>query len=212
MDSQQPDLPVNAVEQYRRLAASYDRHMWFARGTHREAVARLDLDPGQVVVDVACGTGLNFQRILEGIGPTGRLIGIDVSPEMLAIARGKVEAAAWDNVTLVEASAEDAALSVQADALLFAFAHDVLRSPQALDNLLGQARPGARVVAAGGKWPPRWAVPVHAYVRFQAPPYVTTMEGFDRPWTLLAERVRDLEVRPRSLGGAYIAWGHAPPA
>lgn len=83
----------------------------------------------------------------------------------------------------------------------------MLRSPEALDHLLAQARPDARVVAAGGKWPPGWAVPVHAYVRFQAPRYVTTMEGFDRPWTLLAERVRDLQVKDRSLGGAYVAWG-----
>ena len=199
---------MNAVEQYRHLAEGYDRHMWFARGTHREAVKRLDLSPGQVVVDVACGTGLNFERIREGIGPSGRLIGIDISPEMLAIARHKVEQAGWDNVTLLEAGAEEAALPAEADALLFSFTHDVLRSPAALDNLLSQARSCARVVAAGGKWPPRWAVPVHAYVRWQAPRFVTTMEGFDRPWTLLAERLADLEIRPRSLGGAYVAWGH----
>jgi ubiquinone/menaquinone biosynthesis C-methylase UbiE len=196
-----------AIEQYRGAAAGYDRHMWFARGTHREAVARLDLQPGQVVVDVACGTGLNFEGIEKGIGPGGRLIGVDLSPEMLALARERVEARGWRNVTLVEAAAEDAELPAAPDALLFAFAHDVLRSPAALDSLLGAARPGARVVAAGGKWPPRWAVPVHAYVRLQAPRYVTTMEGFDRPWTLLAERVRGLEVRARSLGGAYVAWG-----
>ncbi|MGH2838447.1 MAG: class I SAM-dependent methyltransferase [Thermoleophilaceae bacterium] len=207
--SQGPDRE-RAVEQYRRTAASYDRHMWFARGTHGEAVARLELEPGQVVLDVACGTGLNFDGIQERIGPGGRLIGLDLSPDMLAIARRRVEAAGWGNVTLVEAAAEDAALPAAPDALLFAFTHDVLRSPAALDNLLAGAGPGARVVSAGGKWPPRWAVPVHAYVRFQAPRYVTTMEGFDRPWTLLAERVRDLEVKQRSLGGAYVAWGQAP--
>ena len=200
---------MSATEKYRDLAKSYDRHMWFARGTHREAVARLELEPGQVVVDVACGTGLNFARIRDRIGPSGHLIGIDLSPEMLAIARGKVEAAGWDNVTLIEAPAEDATLPASADALLFAFAHDVLRSPAALDNLFASTRSGGRVVAAGGKWPPRWAVPVHAYVRFQAPRYVTSMEGFDRPWTLLAERVGDLEVKARSLGGAYVAWGQA---
>ena len=198
---------MNAVEKYRSLAAGYDRHMWVARGTHREAVRRLELRPGQVVADIACGTGLNFAQILERTGPGGRLIGVDISPEMLAVARGKVDAANWDNVTLVEAPAEEAQLTAQADAMLFAFSHDVLRSPAALDNLLGQARPGARVVAAGGKWPPRWAAPVHAYVRLQAPRYVTTMEGFDRPWTLLADRLQEFEVKPRSLGGAYVAWG-----
>ena len=200
---------ARAVQQYRRAAASYDRHMWFARGTHREAVERLELEPGQVVLDVACGTGLNFSRIEAGIGPDGHLIGLDLSPEMLALARARVEAAGWHNVTLVEAAAEEAELPGAPDALLFSFAHDVLRSPAALDNLLQTARSGARVVAAGGKWPPRWAVPVHAYVRFQAPRFVTTMEGFDRPWTLLAERVTGLQVEGRSLGAAYIASGQS---
>jgi SAM-dependent methyltransferase len=200
---------ARALEQYRRAAASYDRHMWFARGTHREAVRRLQLSPQQVVVDVACGTGLNFEAIEERIHPSGRLIGLDLSPEMLAVARGRVEAAGWTNVTLIEAAAEQAELPGAPDALLFSFAHDVLRSPAALDNLLSQVRSESQVVAAGGKWPPRWAVPVHAYVRLQAPRYVTTMEGFDRPWTLLAERVRDLHVKERSLGAAYVASGQS---
>ena len=198
---------ARALEQYRHAARGYDRHMWFARGTHREAVARLELEPGQVVLDVACGTGLNFEAIEAGIGPDGHLIGLDLSPEMLAVARERVEAAGWRNVTLVQAAAEDASLPAAPDALLFSFAHDVQRSPAALDNLLAAARPGARVVAAGGKWPPRWIVPVHAYVRWQAPRFVTTMEGFDRPWSLLAERVPGLRVRQRSLGGAYVAYG-----
>lgn len=204
--SERPDQR-RALEQYRRAAPGYDRHMWFARGTHREAVEQLDLQPGQTVLDVACGTGLNFEQVEAGIGEDGRLVGIDLSPEMLAAARARVAAAGWKSVALIEAAAEDARLPHPVDALLFSFAHDVLRSPAALDNLLAAARPGARVVAAGGKWPPRWLVPVHAYVRWQAPRYVTTMEGFDRPWTLLAERVDGLEIRPRSLGGAYVAWG-----
>ena len=198
---------ARALEQYRHAAARYDRHMWFARGTHREAVERLELEPGQVVLDVACGTGLNFEAIERRIGASGHLIGLDLSPAMLALARERVEAAGWQNATLVEAAAEDADVPGEADAVLFAFTHDVLRSPAALDNLLPRARSGARVVAAGGKWPPRWMVPVHAYVSVQAPRFVTTMEGFDRPWTLLAERVRGLEVKQRSFGAAYVAWG-----
>ena len=206
--SSKPDR-TRALEQYRRAAPRYDRHMWFARGTQREAVGRLELEPGQVVLDVACGTGLAFEAIQQRIGPGGRLIGLDLSPEMLAHARERSENAGWDNVTLVESAAEDAHVPGEPDAILFSFAHDVLRSPAALDNLLGSARPGARGVAAGGKWPPRWAGPVHAYVRFQAPHFVTTLEGFDRPWTLLAERLSGLQVEERSLGGAYVAWGQA---
>ena len=85
--------------------------------------------PGEVILDVGCGTGLNFAAIEEGIGPQGRLIGIEPCPEMLALARERVEDSGWRNVTLVAAAAEDAAVPATADGALFCGVHDVMRSP-----------------------------------------------------------------------------------
>src|SRR4029453_8831144 len=70
----------------------------------------------------------------------------------LAAARDRAEAAGWENVTLLEAPAEDATASGPVDAVLFAFTPDVTRSPKALANVLGQVRPGGRLAAAGPKW------------------------------------------------------------
>jgi demethylmenaquinone methyltransferase/2-methoxy-6-polyprenyl-1,4-benzoquinol methylase len=42
------------------------------------------LTAGETVIDVACGTGLTFALIEDLIGPDGRVIGMDLSPEMLA--------------------------------------------------------------------------------------------------------------------------------
>ena len=53
----------------------------------REAVAQLRLEPGNTVLDIACGTGLNFPFIEAGIGPEGLLIGLDYSTGMLAKAQ-----------------------------------------------------------------------------------------------------------------------------
>src|SRR5215218_6816860 len=115
---------------YRGLAAGYDRSTaWLEPYRHR-AVSQLRLRPGDVVVDVGCGTGLSFEPIQAAIGPGGRLIGIEPSPEMLAIARARVEEAGWDNVTLLEAGAEEAVILGPADAALFAFTHDVAQSPE----------------------------------------------------------------------------------
>ena len=47
-----------------------------------ERVALLDLQPGDVAVDVASGTGLSFPLLMEAIGPTGRLIAIEHSAEI----------------------------------------------------------------------------------------------------------------------------------
>ncbi len=70
-----------------------------------EAVAQLRLEAGDVVLDVACGTGLNFPFVEAGIGPEGILIGLDYSSGMLAKARRKVKRKGWGNVRLIRADA-----------------------------------------------------------------------------------------------------------
>ncbi len=70
-----------------------------------EAVAQLRLEAGDVVLDVACGTGLNFPSVEAGIGAEGVLIGLDYSSGMLAKARRKVKRKGWGNVRLIRADA-----------------------------------------------------------------------------------------------------------
>jgi acyl dehydratase/ubiquinone/menaquinone biosynthesis C-methylase UbiE len=199
--------PASAL--YRGVAAGYDRSTaWLEPYRHR-AVSQLRLRPGDVVVDVGCGTGLSFEPIQAAIGPGGRLIGIEPSPDMLAIARARVEEAGWDNVTLLEAGAEEAVIPGPADAALFAFTHDVAQSPEALANVLGQLRPGGRMAAAGPKWS-AFAPQLNPLVWQVARQYVTTFEGFRRPWTELARAVPDLSVEEGFFGCVYVAWGRLP--
>src|SRR5260370_12957036 len=49
--------------------------------------ATANLRPGEVVVDLGCGGGLDVFLAAAKVGPTGRAIGIDMTPEMLARAR-----------------------------------------------------------------------------------------------------------------------------
>jgi ubiquinone/menaquinone biosynthesis C-methylase UbiE len=201
--------PSSARHLYRHLAGTYDlATAWLEPYRHR-AISELRLQPGEVVLDVGCGTGLSFRPILSAIGPEGRLVGVEPSPEMLARARARVEASGWPNVTLLEASAEDAAIPVQADAVLFAFTHDVVRSPAALANVLGQVRRGGRLAAAGPKWAPL-APPLNVAVWQVARQFVTTFEGFGRPWTRLEECVPRLRVEEAFFGCVYVAWGELP--
>jgi ubiquinone/menaquinone biosynthesis C-methylase UbiE len=165
------------------------------------------LTAGETVIDVACGTGLTFALIEDLIGPDGRVIGIDLSPEMLSQARERVAANGWRNVTLIESAIEDAAIPEVADAAVFVLTHDVLRSPEALGNVLAHVRPGGRIATAGGKRAPTWALPANLYLRYAMRRYTTTMEGFDRPWRILAALVPDLRVEQLLLGGAYVASG-----
>ena len=75
-----------------RSADMYDRIEWwtgFGRGPlyRRMVLERAGLKPGMQVLDVATGTGLVAREALKLIGPSGRLVGLDPSPGMLAEAR-----------------------------------------------------------------------------------------------------------------------------
>ena len=200
---------LSAPALYRRIAGSFDLSTAWLEPYRRRAVSQLRLQPGDVVLDVGCGTGMSFEPIQAAIGPGGRLIGIEPSPEMLGNARARVEAAGWENVTLLEARAEDAVVPGPVDAVLFAFTHDVVRSPKALANLLGQVRPGGRVVAAGPKWT-AVAPQLNPLVWQVASRFVTSFEGFRRPWAELERAVPGLTVEQACFGCVYLAWGDLP--
>jgi ubiquinone/menaquinone biosynthesis C-methylase UbiE len=98
-----PVNPKQALKKYRRNAPTYDHDYTYGKAEmlRQKTISLLHLKPGNVVLDVACGTGLSFPLIMQAIGPDGRLIGIEMSPEMLAIAHEKVNRQGWTNATLV---------------------------------------------------------------------------------------------------------------
>ncbi|WP_222193068.1 class I SAM-dependent methyltransferase [Modestobacter italicus] len=51
------------------------------------AVAELDVQPGDAVLDAACGTGRALPVLRDATGPAGALVGLDLTPEMLGEAR-----------------------------------------------------------------------------------------------------------------------------
>ena len=54
---------------------------------------------------------------------------------MAAVARERIAAEGWRNVTVVQAPAEDAGIAVTADAALFCAVHDILQSPQLIEDV-----------------------------------------------------------------------------
>lgn len=212
MRRREPDAG-EAIRRYRDHAAGYDASALRTLALRYRAISALELSPGDAVVDVACGTGMSFPLIEAEIGPAGRLVGIEVSPDMAALARRRVGRAGWANVVLVVDRVENAALPAACfDAALFNFTHDVLQSAAAIDRVLAALKPGARVSLAGSKLLPWWLGPLNAWVRRNNAPYMTTFAGLDAPWRLIAPQLEGFRWTPALLGAAYLASGRYTPA
>jgi demethylmenaquinone methyltransferase/2-methoxy-6-polyprenyl-1,4-benzoquinol methylase len=195
---------------YAEHARSYDRDTAVFQPYRRAVVEALPLRRGQVVLDVGCGTGLCCGLLREKVGPQGSVVGIEESPEMVAVAREYIACQGWRNVTVVQAPAEDAEIAVSADAALFCAVHDILQSPCALRNVMKRLRPGACVCAGGGKWAAPMMVAVNSMVSMLHAPYVRSFDGFGRPWEQLEQLVEDVHVSEMAFGSGYVMTGHTP--
>lgn len=62
---------------------------------------------GASILDIGCGAGVDSFVAAAMVGPEGRVIGIDLSPEMVERAKKNLEKTSLPNVTIQEGSAED---------------------------------------------------------------------------------------------------------
>ncbi len=196
-----------AVAHYRELAPRYDHFTRRINRIRERAIEALRLEPGETALDAGCGTGWCVPKLAQRVGAAGHVIGFDPSPEMLAIAHSRLDAGASRRVLLIEAAAEKVVLPAPADAILFSYTHDLIRSRAALDNVLAQAKPGARVAATSTKLYAPWLFPANWYLRYSHRAYITNFESFEAPWSLLATYLDDFAVETGPMTQHYVATG-----
>src|SRR5580698_1609553 len=141
------------IETYRKKAKHYDitSRLYpvpgYPHGGQRlQAVQALGLRAGDSVIDIACGTGLNFPLIEEVIGPGGRIVGVDLTDAMLAQAQDRIAAHGWSNISLVQADAAEFGFPTQVDAILSTYA--LTQVPECAAVIAH----GAAALSAGGRW------------------------------------------------------------
>src|SRR5450755_2594045 len=141
------------IETYRKKAKHYDITSQFypapgypQRAQRLQAVQALGLRAGDSVVDIACGTGLNFSLIEQAIGPDGRIVGVDLTDAMLAHAQDRIETNGWSNISLVQADAADFDFPAEVDAILSTYA--LSQVPDCAEVIAH----GAAALCEGGRW------------------------------------------------------------
>ncbi len=159
-------------------------------------IALAQIEPGQRVLDIATGIGEPAVTAARRVGPTGQVVAIDQSPQMLAIARERVAALGLQNVQFRELDAERLdLLQERFDAALCRWGLMYLpHLVPALDGVRQRLLPSGRFVAT--VWPSPSRVPVLSLPRAVITQYieVPSPPGMPGPFSLA-----DIGVLERAL-------------
>lgn len=143
---------VRSNKLYRRVAPIYATwvragSLWAFPALYRRAAEALELSKGDTVLDVCCGTGEMFSFLHNTVGPTGRIIGCDLSPEMLDVARARVTEQGWTNIALVETDAARLDLLSHVDGIICSICLSAIpERERVLQRVLGYLKDGGRLV------------------------------------------------------------------
>jgi SAM-dependent methyltransferase len=105
--AQQRDQWSNAAQGWRQRWGAFEQG---AQPLSDRMMEVAQVTRGQRVLDVATGIGEPAMTAAQRVGPTGSVVAIDQAPQMLAVARERMEAAGMRHVELIEGDAETVAL------------------------------------------------------------------------------------------------------
>jgi ubiquinone/menaquinone biosynthesis C-methylase UbiE len=217
--SERPLWPFELRDVYRKRARWYDQTSllygllgYRLQAYRREGIAALRLRPGCVVVEIGCGTGANFEALREAVGPSGRVIGVDLTDAMLDRARERVRRAGWTNVELVESEASAYAFPAKVDGVLASYSLSLIPGYETVIARAARAlRPGRRMVVVDIKppeWVPQWVL--RAFVPLLRPFGVAVGLAERHPWTALGRELWPVSERRHYFGSTYVAVAERP--
>jgi ubiquinone/menaquinone biosynthesis C-methylase UbiE len=182
----------------------------FIKPVRQKAVELLNLKQGDRVLDVGCGPGGSFPYLVRAVGPSGEVVGVEISPEVAINARRRIAKNGWKNVQVIEADARTVHLAGTFDGALMFAAADVSGSQEALENIFPHLRENARVAVFGAKTSNnrlgRILNPVLQMLVSKLG-FPTTPRPENEPWRSVAKRVEKLHVEEYFFGLMFLASG-----
>ena len=193
--------PQQKAEKTYNFAADFFDHpaLGFWDRCGRRTIELLDLQPGNRVLDICCGTGASALPAAMAVGSQGRVVGVDLAVNLLELGRRKAAAAGLDNIEFLKADMTQLPLGPDSfDAIVIVFGIFFIPDMEALvRKFWGLVRPGGTLAVT--TWGPRLFEPAYAEWKATlatlAPEYLTDFNPWDRITT--AEAVRKLmETNP----------------
>jgi ubiquinone/menaquinone biosynthesis C-methylase UbiE len=111
-------------------------------------LAALKLKPGEVVADVGAGSGYLSFRLARRVGPTGRVLAVDIQPEMLALIRARMRKEKVENIETIQGEETDPRLPASSvDLILMVDVYHEFAFPFEMAQAMIRAlKPGGRLV------------------------------------------------------------------
>lgn len=145
-----PDVALSAGYDQQTLSSAPDEAVTASFGCG-DPVSFSQIEPGQTILDLGCGAGLDLIIAAEKTGPTGRVIGVDASADMLALAKANIERAGFaDRVELRQGVIEE--LPVADDSIDWVISNCVVNlspdKPEVFKEIHRVLKPGGSAVIA----------------------------------------------------------------
>ncbi len=204
------------VNLYRNRAKHYDftANLYYVVGFRewayrKRAVEALNLKRGDTVVEIGCGTGLNFSLLEQAVGPEGKIIGVDLTDSMLGQARKRVESNGWSNVELVHENAAAFQFPSGVDGIISTFA--ITLAPE-FDRVIQN---GCKALKVGKRWaildfkmPSNWLALLAPLAILVTRPFGVTKELAERhPWESIERYLKNSTLMEFYGGFAYLSTG-----
>lgn len=178
----------------------------------KKAVKALHIMPGDTVVEIGCGTGSNFPLLEKAVGPTGKIVGVDITEAMLVQARKRIRENEWLNVELVHSDAVSYHYPERLGGIISTFA--ITLSPDYCEII----RNGALSLAPEKRWvildfrlPRNWLARFAPLLILFVKPFGGSMEqATRRPWECIDKYLVHTSLTSVYWDIIYIAVGEKP--
>ncbi len=205
------------IKIYQKRASSYNSDVklfnligWKVDDYRTIAIEELHLKQGDTVIDLCCGTGLNFPHLYNKVGPEGKVIGVDLSADMLKEAEKQIIKEGWENFTLIQSDAAKYQFPKNINGIVTSYAITLIPEFDSIINSGSKAlTKGGKFVVLDFKKPDKWPewfskIMLTIFIK----PYGGTYELKDRhAWESLGKYLSLKEFKEYYFGSTYIATG-----